>query len=261
MQTSVQLVARKRDAPAANCRLCLRQAPLAKSHVIPEFIFSGMYDRKHRFLEVADVNAGTIALGQKGFRERLFCLECEQRFNRHERHARRLFKDDLPPPVQPEFGRHRIANVNPQSLRFFLLSVLWRAGVSSLPVFKHIDLGPHEEKLRSILLTDDAPATNGYPCVVLPLLFEGKHFKDFIVEPTPARIVGHKCYRFVFGGFVFLFYVSSHMLPPAFQKTTLPQSGPFDLYAKELRDMTFLRDVWNRAGETTRDVVTSFGTE
>jgi len=254
-------MANKTNAPTANCKLCLRQAPLAKSHVIPEFIFSGMYDRKHRFLEVADVNAGITALGQKGFRERLFCMECEQRFNRHERHARRLFKDDLPPPVQPAFGRYRLTNVNPQVLRFFLLSVLWRAGVSSLPVFKHINLGPHEEKLRSILLSDEALSTCDYPCVAMPLLFEGKHFRDFIVEPTPARIAGRKCYRFVFGGFVFIFFVSSHMLPPAYQKTILPKNGPFDLYAKELRDVAFLRDVWNRAGETTRDAVTSFGAD
>jgi hypothetical protein len=95
----------------------------------------------------------------------------------------------------------------------------------------------------------------------MPLLFEGKHFKDFIVEPTPAKIAGHKCFRFVFGGFVFVFFVSSHTLPPAFQKTILPQSGPFDLYPRELGDMEFLRDVWNRAGETTRDVVTTFGTD
>jgi hypothetical protein len=254
-------MARKPDAPAGNCKLCLRQAPLAKSHVIPEFIFSGMYDQKHRFLEVADVNAGKIALGQKGFRERLLCVECEQRLNRHERHARRLFKDDLPLPVTPEFRRVRITNVNPQTLRLFLLSVLWRAGVSSLPVFKHIDLGPHQEKLRTILLSEDALPTGGYPCVVMPLFFEGKHFKDFIVEPTPVRLAGHKCFRFVFGGFVSIFFVSSHMLPPAYLKTALPQSGPFDLYGKELRDVAFLRDVWNRAGETTRDVVTSFGTE
>lgn len=232
------------------------------SHAIPEFIFSGMYDRKHRYLELCDVNAGKIRLGQKGFREKLLCFECEARFNnRYERHSRRLFKDTLPPPESPKSRRTRIANLDPRVLKLFLLSVLWRAGVSSLPMFKHIDLGPHEERLRVILLSDNLALPLGYPCVVIPLLFEGEHFRDYIVEPTPGRIEGHKCYRFVFGGFVFMFFVSNHNLPAKFERTVLADSGPVFLYPTELAEFAFLRDVWNRAKDSTRDVVTTFRPE
>jgi hypothetical protein len=219
-----------------------------------------MYDRKHRYLELCDVDAGKIRLEQKGFREKLLCFECEARLNnRYERHSRRLFKDDLPPPESPKSRRIRITNLDPQVLKLFLLSVLWRAGVSSLPVFKHIDLGKHEERLRVILLSGNSESRVGYPCVVIPLLLEGKHFRDYIVEPTPCRIEGHKCYRFVFGGFVFLFFVSNHNLPPKLQRTCLADTGPVLLYPTELAEFAFLTDVWNRAKDSTRDAVTSFG--
>jgi hypothetical protein len=244
-----------------NCKLCLKEAPLAMSHIIPEFVFTGMYDRKHRYLQVSDVDAGKIELGQKGFREKLLCFECEALLNnRCERHSQRLFKDTLPPSESPISRRIRIPNLDPRVLQLFLLSVLWRAGVSSLPVFEHVTLGRHEERLRVILLSDNSESPLDYPCVVVPLLLEGKHLRDWIVQPAPARIDGHRCYRFVFGGFLFVLFVSSHNLPAEFQRTCLADTGRILLYPKELGEFRFLRDVWNRAKDSTRDAVTSFGT-
>src|ERR1035437_506423 len=243
------------------CRLCLTDTPLAQSHIIPEFIFSGMYDKKHRYLELSDVNTGKIRLGQKGFRERLLCPSCESHLNRYERHSRRLFVDDLPQPESPKSRRVRIENLDYRLFKLFLLSVLWRASVSSLPMFEHVDLGPHEEKIRLILQSENPGSPRMYPCSVFPLLFEGEHFRGYMVEPTFCRIEGHKCYRFVFGGFVFMVFVSSHNIPPKFEKVLLTDNSPLFLYPTELSDFAFLRDVWNRAKDSTRDVVTSFGTD
>lgn len=229
------------------------------SHIIPEFIFSGMYDKKHRFLEVCDVDAGKIKLGQKGFREKLLCVDCESYINRYERHARRLFVDELPQRESPKSLKVRIENLDYGLLKLFLLSVLWRASVSSLSMFKHVELGPHEEKIRTMLKSDNPATPGNYPCVIIPLMFKGQHLKGYMVEPTHARIEGHKCYRFVFGGFVFMIYVSSHGVPPKIKKLILTDSLPLFLYPMELSEIGFLRDVWNRAKDSTQNAVTSFG--
>jgi hypothetical protein len=126
-------------------------------------------------------------------------------------------------------------------------------------MFEHVKLGPHEEKIRLILQSENPGAPHNYPCLVFPLLFNGEHFKGYMVEPTFAKIEGHKCYRFVFGGFVFMIFVSSHRLPSKFEKILLTDKKPLFLYPTELREFPFLRDVWNRAKDSTRGVVTSFG--
>lgn len=245
--------------PKATCRLCLIDTPLAQSHIIPEFIFSRMYDKKHRYLELFDVNAGRIRLGQKGYRERLLCPKCESKVNRYEQHSRRLFVDDLPRRESPKSRRICIKNLDYRLFKLFLLSVLWRASISSLPMFEYVKLGPHEEKIRLILESENPGAPRNYPCLVFPLLFDGEHFKGYMVTPTFAKVEGHKCYRFVFGGFVFMFFVSSHSLPSKFEKILLTNNIPLFLYPTELSEFAFLRDVWNRAKDSTRDVVTPFG--
>src|SRR5205807_10147179 len=79
------------------CALCLEEARLCKSHIIPEFCFVPFYDQNHRIIEVSDVEKGRVRRMQKGFWERLLCIKCESLLNGLERQARRIFTDPLPP--------------------------------------------------------------------------------------------------------------------------------------------------------------------
>ena len=63
------------------------------------------------------------------------------------------------------------------------------------------------------MLADENPGRpEDYGCVIFSLRFRGKDFRDFFVEPIPARVDNHKCYRFVFAGFVLVYFVSSHSM-------------------------------------------------
>ncbi len=236
------------------CRLCLQERLLCDSHIIPEFCFGPLYDDNHRFIEVHDVKRGRVHRGQKGFNEPLLCSSCEAHIARFERHSRRLFVDLLPlrePPHLPIVA----ANLDYGRLKLFLLSILWRSAISTLHVFRYIELGRHEEELRRRILKSDPGPKETYGCIVFPLLFEGKHFRDFMVEPTPSRMPGgHHLYRFVFFGFVFYIIVSSHRIEDRFKRLLVDDAGLIRLFPKELREFRFLRDVWNLAGETTRNI-------
>lgn len=237
------------------CRLCGRPEPLCKSHIIPEFCYARFYDTDHRFIEVHDVNRGKVRRGQKGYSEYLLCSRCESHINAFERHARRLFVDPLeigkPPKRSIELAKLRY-----DKLKLFFLSVLWRSGVCSLHLFRHVQLGRHESELRVRILACDPSDAATYGIIMFPLLFQGEHLRDFMVEPTPGRLPGgNRIYRFVFSGFVILIIVSSHPIEPRFRRLLLSEARPIKAYPTELRDFSFLRDVWNRAGETTKDVV------
>ena len=77
-----------------------------------------------------------------------------------------------------------------------------------------------------------------------------------MVEPTPGRLLNdNRIYRLVFSGFVILVIVSSHPIEARFRHLLLSEAQPIKVYPTELRDFSFLREVWNRAGETTQDAM------
>ena len=226
-----------------SCRLCLVDRPLCKSHIISEFLFSILYDKNKE---------GKVRKGQSGYKERLLCSDCEKLLNNYERHSRRLFRDVLPPPVLRAARMREFHNLDYRLLKLFFLSVLWRASLSSLPIFKHISLGPHEKRLRNMVLSGEAGSEADYPTLFFILHLDGQHLRDFTVEPTFMRVEGRKCYRLVLSGFVVLIFVSSQRVPDPFPRVVLSPSGPVRGYDAEFGQFAFLRNVWEKAAEATK---------
>lgn len=227
------------------CHLCRTEARLCRSHIIPEYCFKNLYDEKHHFIEMYDVRQERIRLGQKGWSEPILCSACEALFARYERHCRRLFADPLP-PIRP--GTKRVLDIprlDVARLRYFFLSILWRANEARSAVFKHVDLGPkHSEELRSSLLSERLPDFDRYGCFVLSLHYEDAPMSGIIVEPTYTRIDGHKVYRFVFTGLVVHMFVSSHPLPDSMRRTLLGAAAGVVIYKADLPEIGFLRRLW-----------------
>jgi hypothetical protein len=205
-------------------------------------------------IEITDVKAGKITRPQKAWRERLLCAKCEAVISRYERHARRLFVDPLP-PHQPGASKARIhGRVEYARLKLFLLSIPWRSSVSSHPVFKHVSLGPHEEVIRQMLLDGRPGEATEYPILVWALHFQREPLRDLMVDPTYMRVEHLKCYRLVITGFVVLIFVSQQTPSQKFMRLMLAPGKPVITYDSELSDHRFLREVWNRAAESTKDV-------
>jgi uncharacterized protein YlaI len=81
--------------PEAKCALCQRVAELKNSHIIPEFLFGTLYDEKNRFHTFGKEGQPEAGLEQKGYRERLLCAECEQRFSNYERVAAVFYRGTI----------------------------------------------------------------------------------------------------------------------------------------------------------------------
>jgi len=241
----------KAPAPANDpCRLCDESVKLCSSHVVPEFLYERLYDEKHRFIELTDVRKGAAKRTQKGHRELLLCSACEGRIARFERHARRLFVDDLPPFIARSKRIREHPRIEYALTKLFFLSVLWRASVSTLPLFKHVSLGPHEDVIRGMLEREDAGQALDYPVIVYSLYMDGQHLRDFIVEPTYVRIEGRLCYRLVLPGFVVFIYVASVPISGASARLAMSPERPFETYLTEMKEFKFLAKVWDIACRT-----------
>ena len=70
--------------------------------------------------------------------------------------------------------------------------------------------------------------------------------KDLITQPGPQRLNGHPAYRFTFGGFVWVYAVSSHDMTGPLVDATLSPKGEMKFLIKDAEEMRGLRDFAER---------------
>ena len=126
--------------------------------------------------------------------------------------------------------------------RLYYLSLLWRMSVSSLTIFQDValGLGPHENRLRRMILAEDAgePEQYGFLCY-LPLI-EGKIFDDWIREPELTKVNNHYFYRVVIGGLLYFFTTNPKAIPADARCGLLHKNGDWRILAREVKTIPFL---------------------
>jgi len=219
------------DPDQQPCALCLQNAELRDSHIIPEFLYQAVYDEKHRFLVVSSDPTEQPDLEQKGLRERLLGDCCEARLSRWEDYAKRVLSGE---GVVFAKGTDflTVTGVNYAKFKLFQLSLLWRAGISSRPVFAAVALGPHGESLRRMLLAETPGQTNDYGCTIVfpPEPAAQELFRHAISAPTVGRFRAHHVYRFLLGMLGWTFTVSKHMRELPSDHFSLGEDGVLRLF-------------------------------
>jgi len=203
-----------------------------------------MYDPKHRCFLLSsnlEISDGKI---QKGFREYLLCDNCEGKFSVWEKYVSDVFNKEIGLVTQRNGQWLKVQKLDYSKFKLFLLSILWRMSVSSLPMFNEISLGPHESKLALMLNLNDAGQLDDYPCFLTTITHEGKFYPDWILEPDKAKAFGQTIYRMVISGFLYTFMVGSHT-PPKDLWTLFPNpSGELLINVEEVRNVAFLFEAW-----------------
>ena len=223
------------------CRLCLRQTELCDSHIIPEFLYSKMYDDKHRFIAMSADPRRADRFLQKGLSEKLLCKDCECKFSTNENYARGIFFGGARFSTVCEPGLMKLAEVDYRKFRLFELSLLWRMGVSADAFFADVCLGPFEEDLRVKLLKDDIGQPLQFPCAITKVLLQGKPM-NILLAPDRVKLYGQTCYRMVIAGFLFMLFVSKTPPPAEGLEYFGKSDGTRFLHVAELSDIPFLKD-------------------
>lgn len=232
-----------------SCALCLQEVELRRSHIIPEFLYETLYDDKHRLQVLSIIPDQSNWREQKGLRERLLCDSCEQQLSVWEQYACGVLKGGVPLTYRSEGSIIHISGLDYAQFKLFQLSVLWRAGASSLPFFEKVQLGEHAETLRRLLLAGDPGSPSRYGCFMFGLKHESQALTDLITQPERIRLDGHTAYRFVFGGFLWAMLVSSHGLGKLQDRCTLNATGETVLLIRNATEMQNILGFW---GELSR---------
>lgn len=199
----------------ARCALCLEVATLCRSHIIPEFLYSSVYyGPNHRYEQLSTIPGTKKIHRQTGIFEHLLCGTCEGRFGKWESYAAQVVNGgSLELEYREIPGGSSIRPVDYRTLKLFGLSMLWRAGVTTRPEFKHVALGPHAERLRLMLLRDEPGAywEYGFLLNFPPDQSAREAFSNAIIFPESIKINGHHGHRFVLGVTTWIFFASNHM--------------------------------------------------
>jgi len=223
-----------------NCKLCEKSSSLRKSHIVPEFVYASLYDEKHRMHVLSLQEQKPRPFEQKGLREKLLCGECESKLSNYERYASTAFDGkDTETPLE---GVIVVKDVDYKQFKLFLLSVLWRASISTLEFFNEVSLGSHEDKIRRMILRDDPGPSEKYGIIPFAVIDNDEMQTDLIVQPTRTRLYGHVGYRFIFGGFLWAFFVSNQAAPSEVKPLLFREDNTFCILKGDIRTCGIIRD-------------------
>ena len=208
------------------CKLCRQEKELLKrSHIIPDFMYQELYNEHH---QINSFNPLDMLAG-KGYVKRpssgeyeggLLCSTCDTNvIGLYESYASKasyggLLHQNESPTCQNYINYEGISfthceNINYQKFKLFLLSILWRASISSRPMFSNISLGDNEEIIRKMLLAG-APGKNfDYPIFIMTHRTDESIPKDLIGHPQ--KIVtknGLTYFIFMITGMLYCFYLN-----------------------------------------------------
>lgn len=203
-----------------------------KSHIIPEFLYKPLYDKKHRAIQLPDTTASKNKkrhkILQKGLREKLLCNCCEQLLNdRYEKYFKKLWFDEkaLPEIISSE-NSFSIKALDYHKFKLFHLSILFRASISSLQEFQEVALGRHEESLRKIIFNDLSTSDREYVILCHAITKTNSEVQyGLITSPFKLRQPnGYISYGFCFGGCVWCYIVDGRKISE-FSSFMLKTSG------------------------------------
>lgn len=230
------------------CKLCRETKKIVRSHIIPNSFYKDLFDEKNRMLISSfDGKKVNNKIQQTGEWEWLLCEDCDSRLlGPWDDYGKQVFIDQDKIQIE-RFDHPRLIfpadiakGLDYKKLKLFLISMLWRSGISQRPIFKQIDLGPHEEKLRQMILNENPGEETEYPCTV----FTTRHFHDFgkgwTFPPKSSKLNGHNCIDFFITGIQFTFFISNHDLPNWVKRTTIRKNGELILNANRENAMKLI---------------------
>jgi hypothetical protein len=175
---------------------------------------------------------------QKGLREQLFCSDCEQLLNdKYEKTFLKQWTVDSPLPNHMSADSKHSAKYDYPTFKLFHLSILFRSSVSSLPTFQQIDLGPHEDRIRKMLISGEPGHDWEYPILAFIILNKnGEIERRLITRPYSFRDEGHRTFRQIYGGALWWISVSSHR-NHKFCQYGLQPTGEIEMTAEPLNEI------------------------
>ncbi|MFO7657412.1 MAG: hypothetical protein R6W78_10115 [Bacteroidales bacterium] len=228
------------------CKLCRQEKKLIKAHIIPSFMYHELFDQNHRIRQATFENKVYKRNTQREtgeFDKNILCEKCDNEIlGKYEDYAKRVLYDGATPNLLPRFERMynktwmSVGDIDYKKFKIFLLSIIWRASITSRPYFSQINLGHHEEIIRKMILNNDPKKKEDYPILIT---YTGLYTTQVIARPKLVRM-GKKVYSFLIAGVIYNFFIECDDIPDYLYETTINEKNEMKIlltdksYAAEL---------------------------
>ena len=90
-----------------------------------------------------------------------------------------------------------------------------------------------------MLLAEEPEHFSKFGCIMFALIHEGAVQRNLMLQPERVRFSGLLCYRFVFGGLVWIYVVSSHKSSAEIERGFLLEDGRAVIFLKQLGEFEY----------------------
>jgi hypothetical protein len=259
------------SSPMLTCRVCATDAGFVKSHIIPEAFFRELRDGQVAPLLIAGAKGQLPKKVPIGVYDReMLCATCEAKFLQWDTYGTETlltrFDDYFGPLVNSGTTvAYESANVDKLQLLDFLVSVLWRASVSTQFFYNTVNLGPHEGTVLDTMLAHAERAPETFDAV----LSRWKDENDDTL-PTSGLMNPHRekwgdvnAYRLYLGKIVAYVRVDQRPFARPFADFSLRAPGPCRVINRSLatsKDLGVMRETAVAASRNAQDIRRRRGT-
>ena len=203
------------------CRGCGNDEKLVKAHIIPESFFVGLRDGEKPTKIISNTPGVYPKKSYIGvYDENILCRKCEDQFNDLDNYGCRvLIQNESQHEKLHQNGKlvgYRINDIDYEKLKLFFISVLWRASISTIYFYKDIDLGPLENKAKTIIWNRTIPNIHEFSFVLAK--FDDDGAGRTILNPHPERWFGANYYRLYLYGWILYIKADSQKTPEKYAK-------------------------------------------
>lgn len=226
------------------CRLCLHEAELIDSHIIPKFFYKTLKAEDVAFTVTTPDPLSPEMKEQKGLTENLLCKKCDNVIlQKNEDYlARNMYRFY---EIEGQNRRRSLMRgFDYEKTKRAILSIFWRLSICSHSSVRHIDFGSkHEERIRGILLNDESPIEREYPLLATIVNFSDGIQKDWIVPGDSLREEGNRVYRLLLNGVLFNVLLGQAPVDDFVLKMNLKKNGDWWLAHMHVSQIPFLREI------------------
>lgn len=227
------------------CKLCQEEKKLIKaSHIISDFLHSKIYDEKHRLIkfkpeELQKDNPKVTNPLSATYDGGILCNVCDNEIiGQYETYVANVLKNNLKKNDkiicrETITDNHEkvteISNLDYCKIKLFLLSLLWRAGISKNSDFQNVQLGPYETKIRDLIFSGDAGKETDFPITIIQ--FEKEAGFSTFIGTLRRHESGHTSfYSIIITGYLVLFHLKENKDSLHWYKSNLKETGNLALY-------------------------------
>lgn len=235
------------------CALCLEDKKLCKSHIYPEFLYDNIYDDDHTYRIISTSETKRVQRRPKGIYEKLLCRDCETLLSQWETHASQVLFGGVELEVVDKNGQFIASGVDYSQFKLFQISLIWRTAVASRKEVPKIDLGPHQERMRKMLLKQNPGPPHQYGCMMFFVPDQTEMLSGGLFPPDQFKLDGHHCYGCIFGGVFWVYFVSSHTHQVPYDELMLSAEGTLPITNAGEMGLNYLVDLAKDFRDSNRD--------